>query len=105
MYTDKFNSYNKNMVDVGSGFSGNTDYMRLQDEKNKRVLMEEQYNLVQAQKAEIVAQQKYREFHLNEILTQQKYRKEQSRGARFERWLLVFNTIIAIVGLVVSLFK
>lgn len=105
MHTDKFNSYKKYMFDIGSGFSGNTDYMRMQDEKNKRILMEEQYNLVQAQKAEIVAQQKYREFHLDEILAQQKYRREQSRGARFERWLLVFNTIIAMVGLLVSLFK
>lgn len=33
MYTDKFNSYKKNMFDIGSGFSGNTDYMRMQDEK------------------------------------------------------------------------
>lgn len=67
--------------------------------------MEEQYNLVQAQKAEIVTQQKYREFHLDEILAQQKYRREQSRGARFERWLLVFNTIISTTAFFVSIFK
>lgn len=77
----------------------------MKDEKNKRSLMEEQYNLLQIQKAEILAQQKYRELHRNEILAQQKYRKEQSQGTRFEKWFLIFNTIIAIAALFVSLLK
>ena len=53
--------------------------------------MEEQYNFLQKQKAEIIAQQKYRE--------------EQRKGANFEKWLLIFNTIIAIAALLVSIFK
>lgn len=67
--------------------------------------MEEQYNLVQAQKAEILAQQKYRELHQKEILAQQKYREEQRKGANLEKWLLIVNTAIAIAALLVSLLK
>ncbi len=103
---EEFESYKKDIgFEIGSGFLGNPDYMRKQDEKNKRILMEEQYNLVQTQKAEILAQQKYREFHRNEILAQQKYRKEQSQGAKLEKRLLILNTLIAIAALLVSLFK
>ena len=99
-----FESYKRDMgFEIGSGFSGNSDYMRIQDEKNKRILMEEQYNLAQAQKAEILAQQKYREFHRNEILAQQKYRKEQSQGSKFEKRLLIVNTVIATIALIVSI--
>lgn len=37
-----FESYKKDMgFEIGSGFSGNSEYMRKQDEKNKRILMEE----------------------------------------------------------------
>lgn len=101
---DKFYSYKKNS-DFDNGFYGNAEYMRMQDEKNKRILMEEQYNLVHAQKEEMLAQQRYREFHCNEIIAQQKYRKEQSQGAKFEKRLLILNTIIAVTALLVSLFK
>lgn len=52
--------------------------------------MEEQYNFLQIQKSEILAQQKYRE--------------EQRKGANFDKWLLIFNTIIAIASLLVSIF-
>lgn len=100
---NEFDSYKKYNFDPS--FSEPADFLRIKDEKNKRILMEEQYNLLQIQKAEILAQQKYRELHRNEILAQQKYRKEQSRGARFEKWLLIFNTIIAIVALLTSIFK
>lgn len=53
--------------------------------------MEEQYKSMQTQKVEILAQQKYR--------------REQSQDAKIEKWLLIFNTIIAIAALLVSLFK
>ena len=101
---ERFESYKKDLgFELGSGFSGNSEYMRIQDEKNKRILMEEQYTLVQAQKAEILAQQKYREFHQKEILAQQKYRKEQRKGANFEKRLLIFNTIITTFALLISI--
>lgn len=103
---NKLDSYKDDFVlGLGSGFSGNSDYKKLQDDKNKRILMEEQYSILQMQKKEILAQQKYREFHCNEILAQQKYREEQRKGANFEKWLLIFNTAIAVVALLVSLFK
>lgn len=53
--------------------------------------MEEQYRMLQKQKEEMIAQQKYRE--------------EQRKGANFEKWLLIFNTAIAIAALLVSLLK
>lgn len=65
--------------------------MRMQDEKNKRILMEEQYNLFQMQKKEILAQQKHRE--------------EQHKDARLEKRLLIINTLIALAALFISLFK
>lgn len=100
----EFESYNEDLgFEIGSGFSGNSDWNRMKDERNKGVLMEEQYNLVQAQKAEILAQQKYREFHQKEILAQQKYREEQRKGAIFEKRLLIFNTIITTFALIVSI--
>lgn len=87
---ERFESYKKDLgFEIGSGFSGNSEYMRIQDEKNKRILMEEQYTLVQAQKAEILAQQKYR--------------KEQRKGANFEKRLLIFNTIITTFALLISI--
>lgn len=99
-----FESYKKDMgFEIGSGFSGNSEYMRKQDEENKRILMEEQYNLLQIQKAEILAQQNYREFHCNEIIAQQKYREEQHKGAIFEKRLLIFNTIITTFALLISI--
>jgi hypothetical protein len=91
--------------EIGSGFSGNSDYMKTQDEKKRRTLMEEQYNFLQIQKSEILAQQKYRELHQKEILAQQKYREEQRKGANLEKWLLIVNTVIAIAALLVSIFK
>lgn len=36
--------------EIGSGFSGNSEYMKIKDEENKRILMEEQFNLVQTQR-------------------------------------------------------
>lgn len=97
---DSYKKYNFNL-----GFSEPADFLRMKDERNKRILMEEQYNLLQIQKAEILAQQKYRNLNRNEILAQQKYRKEQSQSAKFEKWLLIFNTLIAIAALLVSIFK
>lgn len=46
-------------------------YMEMRDKENQRALIEEQYNFLQKQKAEILAQQKYRE--------------EQRKGANFEK--------------------
>lgn len=66
-------------------------YMEMIDKENQRVLIEEQYNFLQKQKAEILAQQKYRE--------------EQRKGANFEKRLLIFNTLFAIAALLVSIFK
>nr|DAZ12301.1 MAG TPA: hypothetical protein [Caudoviricetes sp.] len=66
-------------------------YMEMRDKENQRALIEEQYNFLQKQKAEILAQQKYRE--------------EQRKGANFEKRLLIFNTLIAIASLLVSIFK
>lgn len=83
-----FNYYNK---DNYGGFEHYGPFLELQDKENQRILMEEQYNFLQKQKAEIIAQQKYRE--------------EQRKGANFEKWLLIFNTIIAIAALLVSIFK
>lgn len=100
---NKFDSYNKYNYDPG--FSEPVEFLRIKDEKNRRVLMEEQYNLLQIQKAEILAQQKHRELHQKEILAQQKYREEQRKGANLEKWLLIVNTAIAIAALLVSLFK
>ena len=51
------------VFEIGSGFSGNSDYMKALDEKKRRALMEEQYNFLQIQKSEILTQQKYRELH------------------------------------------
>lgn len=88
----KFDSYNKDFgFEIGSGFSGQSDFMRKIDEKNNRVLMEDQYKFIQTQKEEIIAQQKYRE--------------EQRKGANFEKRLLIINTIIAAAALFVALFK
>ena len=113
-----FTPYGKN-PEIGFGLSSNSDFMRIQDEKNKRILMEEQYNLFQMQKKEILAQQKhreeqhnemlaqqeYRKFHCEEILAQQKHREEQHKDARLEKRLLIINTFIALAALFVSLFK
>lgn len=101
---NEFDSY-KNDFEIASGFSGNSDYMRFMDDKKRRTLMEEEYNFLQIQKSEILAQQKYRELHQKEILAQQKYREEQSKGAKFEKRLLIVNTVIAIAALLVSIFK
>lgn len=89
---NEFDSYKNDFgFEIGSGFSGNSDYMKVLDEKKRRALMEEQYNFLQIQKSEILAQQKYRE--------------EQRKGANLEKWLLIVNTAIAIAALLVSLFK
>lgn len=88
----KFDSYKKDFgFEIGSGFSGQSDFMRKIDEKNDRVLMEGQYKFLQIQKEEIVSQRKYRE--------------EQRKGANFEKRLLIINTIIAVAALLVALFK
>ena len=56
-----FNSYNSDLgFDIGSGLSGQSTYIKKKDEQNNRILMEEQYKLLQMQKAEILAQQKFR---------------------------------------------
>ncbi len=75
--------------EIGSGFSGNSEYMKIKDEENKRILMEEQFNLVQTQKTEIFAQQKYR--------------REQIKDAKLSKRLLIFNTIITTFALIVSI--
>lgn len=85
---NEFDSYT-NGFEIGSRLSG--DYIRILDEKKRRIFMEEQYKFLQVQKAEILAQQKYRE--------------KQSKSANFEKRLLIFNTAIAIAALLVSLFK
>lgn len=106
MYMNEFNSNKNNFgFEIGSGLSGNSDYMKALDERKRRALMEEQYNFLQIQKSEILAQQKYRELHQKEILAQQKYREEQRKGANLEKWLLIVNTFIAIAALLVSIFK
>lgn len=88
----KFDSYNKDFgFEIGSGFSGQSDFMRKKDEKNNRVLMEDQYKFLQIQK--------------EEIITQRGYREEQRKGANFEKRLLIINTIIAVAALFVALFK
>jgi hypothetical protein len=103
---NEFDSYKNDFgFEIGSGFSGNSDYMKDLDEKKRRTLMEEQYNFLQIQKSEILAQQKYRELHQKEILAQQEYREEQRKGSNLEKWLLIVNTFIAIAALLVSIFK
>lgn len=89
---NEFDSYKKYTFDPS--FSEPVDFLRMKDEKNKRILMEEQCNLLQIQKTEILAQQKHRELHRNEILAQQKYRKEQNQGAKFEKRLLILNDTV-----------
>ena len=74
---NEFESYKKYNFDPG--FSEPADFLRMKDEKNKRILMEEQYNLLQIQKAEILAQQKYRDLHRNEILAQQNTAKNKAK--------------------------
>ena len=92
MYMNEFNSNKNNFgFEIGSGLSGNSDYMKALDERKRRALMEVQYNFLQIQKSEILAQQKYRE--------------EQRKGANLEKWLLIINTFIAIAALLVSLLK
>ncbi|WP_270711591.1 hypothetical protein [Phocaeicola coprophilus] len=57
---NEFDSYKNDFgFEIGSGFSGNSDYMKALDEKKRRALMEEQYNFLQIQKLEILAQQKF----------------------------------------------
>lgn len=85
---ENFYHYNKNNH---GGLEYYSPYMKMRDKENQRVLMEEQYNFLQKQKAEILAQQKYRE--------------EQRKGANLEKRLLIFNTLIAIAALLVSIFK
>lgn len=88
----KFDSYNKDFgFEIGSGFSGQSDFMKKIDEKNNRVFMEDQHKFLQIQKEEIIAQRKYRE--------------EQRKGANFEKRLLIINTIFAASALLVALFK
>ena len=42
---NEFDSYKNDFgFEIGSGFSGNSDYMKALDEKKRRALMEEQYN-------------------------------------------------------------
>lgn len=54
---NEFDSYKNDFgFEIGSGFSGNSDYMKDLDEKKRRTLMEEQYNFLQIQKSEILAQ-------------------------------------------------
>lgn len=101
---NEFDPY-KNDFEIAPGFSGNSDYMKIMDDKKRRTLMEEEYKFLQIQKSEVLAQQKYREFHQKEILAQQKYREEQSKGAKFEKRLLIVNTFIAIAALLVSIIK
>lgn len=103
---NEFDSYKNDFgFEIGSGFSGNSDYMKDLDEKKRRTLMEEQYNFLQIQKSEILAQQKYRELHQKEILAQQEYREEQRKESNLEKWLLIVNTFIAIAALLVFIFK
>ena len=47
---NEFDSYKNDFgFEIGSGFSGNSDYMKALDEKKRRALMEEQYNFLQCQ--------------------------------------------------------
>lgn len=102
IYMQQFHSYNKNNM---GGFEHCGAAMEFIDQNNQRILREEQYKLLKMQESEIKAQQEFRELSKQEILDQQKYRKEQSQGAKFEKRLLIFNTIIAITALLVSIFK
>lgn len=85
---ENFYHYNK---DNHGGLEYYGPYMEMRDKENQRVLMEEQYNFLQKQKAEILAQQKYRD--------------EQRKGANLEKRLLILNTLISIIALLVSIFK
>lgn len=82
---DNFNFYDSSSYSQLPGSSESFEA------KNRKILMEEQYRMLQKQKEEMIAQQKYRE--------------EQRKGANFEKWLLIFNTAIAIAALLVSLLK
>lgn len=98
---EEFHHYTNNM----GGLENFGPFIDEIDKRNKRILMEEEYDLLQKQKSDMIAQQKFRELSKQEIFAQQKYRKEQSQGAKFEKWLLIFNTIVAIAALLVSIFK
>lgn len=100
----EFESYNEDLgFEIGSGFSHNPAFMKIKDERNKRTLMEKQYEILNMQRKEIQEQQAYRELHRNEILAQQQYRKEQIKDAILSKRLLIFNTIITTIALIVSI--
>lgn len=71
---------------VDSQLPGSSEYF---ETKNRRILMEEQYKMLQKQKEEIIALQKYRE--------------EQIKDSNLSKKLLIFNTIITTLALIVSI--
>ena len=83
-------------------FFNDTEAMRMKDERNNRILMEKQYEILNMQQKDIQEQQAYRKLHCNEILIQQKYREKQIKDAILSKRLLVFNTIITTIALIVS---
>lgn len=87
-----FNSYKSDLgFDIGSGLSGQSTYIKKKDEQNNRILMEEQYKLLQMQKAEILAQQKFR--------------KEYNKSSKIMLYISVATLFITFLSLITSFFK
>lgn len=82
---EEFHHYTNNM----GGLENFGPFISEIDKRNNRILMEEQYNFVQFQKSEILAQQKYRE--------------EQIAEAKLSKRFLIFNTIITTLTLIISI--
>lgn len=102
----EFESYSEDLgFEIGSGFSHNPAFMKIKDERNKRTLMEKQYEILNMQRKEIQEQQAYRELHRNEILAQQQYRKEQKAESKRMFYISVATLIFSFISLIISIFK
>ena len=86
-------------------FFNDTEAMRMKDERNNRILMEKQYEILNMQQKEIQEQQAYRELHRNEILAQQQYRKKQETESKRMFYISVATLIISFISLIISIFK
>ena len=84
---------------------GQADWKRMVDEDNNRIVMTKLYEMLKAQENEISEQQKFRKLQTDEIKAQRSYREEQSKESKRSFLLLITSVIIALLSLLVSIFK
>ncbi len=104
MFMRNFNNFQDKLHSYG-GMEGQADWKRMVDEDNNRIVMTKLYEMLKAQENEISEQQKFRKLQTDEIKAQRSYREEQSKESKRSFLLLITSVIIALLSLLVSIFK